>query len=182
MKQLKLIGSLAFVLGLFVTMFVGAAYMIYHEPTLPWWLKIAIYFILGGIFVVLVTVVLEQQKLRAAEKKLLPPEAKSPIMIQNTANVPGREVLEVLGLAQGHTIFAIWLGNDLSAMVRLVLGGELIEYTDMMGRARQVALDRMIEQAEKLGADAIVNVRFMTTSVIGSAAELLAYGTAVKLS
>jgi uncharacterized protein YbjQ (UPF0145 family) len=103
-------------------------------------------------------------------------------LIQNSAQVPDRKITEVLGLVQGHTIFAIWIGKDLSAMIRLVLGGELIEYTDMMGKARKVATNRMIAEAERLGADAVINVRFMTTSVIGSAAELLAYGTAVKLS
>ncbi len=86
-----------------------------------------------------------------------------------------------MGLVKGHTIFAIWLGRDISALVRLILGGELIEYTEMMGLAREVATTRMIAQAEELGADAIINVRFVTTSVIASAAELLAYGTAVKL-
>jgi len=85
-------------------------------------------------------------------------------------------------LVQGHTIYAIWIGKDLSAIIRLVLGGELIEYTEMMGGARKVATSRMLAQAEEMGADAVINVRFMTTSVIGSAAELLAYGTAVKLS
>ncbi len=85
-------------------------------------------------------------------------------------------------MAQGHTIYAIWIGRDLSALVRLILGGELIEYTEMMGQARKMATNRMIAQAEELGADAVINVRFMTTSVMGSAAELLAYGTAVKLS
>ncbi len=100
----------------------------------------------------------------------------------NSTDIPGREITEILGLVKGHTIFAIWLGKDLSALVRLVLGGELTEYTEMMGRARKVATDRMIAQAEELGADAIINVRYMTTSVIASAAELLAYGTAVKLS
>ena len=64
----------------------------------------------------------------------------------------------------------------------MVLGGELTEYTEMMGRARRVATNRMISEAEEMGADAIINLRYMTTSVIGSAAELLAYGTAVKLS
>ncbi|GAI19813.1 unnamed protein product, partial [marine sediment metagenome] len=72
--------------------------------------------------------------------------------------------------------------KDLSALVRLILGGELIEYTEMMGRARTAATNRMIAQAAEMGADAIINVRYMTTSVVGSAAELLAYGTAVKLS
>ncbi|MHC4789463.1 MAG: YbjQ family protein, partial [Planctomycetota bacterium] len=70
----------------------------------------------------------------------------------------------------------------ISALVRLILGGELREYTEMMGKAREVALQRMLEQAADLGADAVVNVRFMTASVIGSAAELLAYGTAVRLA
>ena len=78
-------------------------------------------------------------------------------------------------------MFAIWLGKDLSAIVRLILGGELTEYTDMMGQARTAATYRMIEQAKQMGADAIINVRYMTTSVVGSAAELLVYGTAVKL-
>jgi uncharacterized protein YbjQ (UPF0145 family) len=104
------------------------------------------------------------------------------MLLQNSTEIPGRQITQVLGLVQGHTIFAIWMGKDLSALVRLLLGGELIEYTEMMGRARTVASNRMLAQAEKLGADAIINLRFMTTSVIGSAAELLAYGTAVKLS
>ncbi|MHC4412481.1 MAG: YbjQ family protein, partial [Planctomycetota bacterium] len=93
-----------------------------------------------------------------------------------------RKVTEILGLAQGHTVFAIWLGKDLSAIVRLILGGELTEYTEMMGKARATATNRMIASAVKMGADAIINARYMTTSVVGSAAELLVYGTAVKLS
>ena len=96
--------------------------------------------------------------------------------------MPGRETGEILGLVQGHTVFAIWLGKDLSAIVRLILGGELTEYTQMMGQARATATSRMIASASSLGADAIINVRYMTTSVVGSAAELLAYGTAVKLA
>jgi uncharacterized protein YbjQ (UPF0145 family) len=100
----------------------------------------------------------------------------------NSTEIPSREIREILGLVQGHTVFAIWLGKDLSAIVRLILGGELTEYTQMMGRARTAATNRMIAQAGQMGADAIINVRYMTTSVVGSAAELLAYGTAVKLS
>lgn len=111
-----------------------------------------------------------------------PPVESLQLLLQNSAEIPGREITETLGLVKGHTIFAIWLGNDLSAFVRLVLGGELTEYTEMMGRARKIATDRMIAQATDLEADAIINIRYVTTSVIGSAAELLAYGTAVKLS
>ena len=86
----------------------------------------------------------------------------------------------VLGLSV--SVFAIWLGKDLSAIVRLILGGELTEYTEMMGSARSTAAGRMTVKAAEMGADAIINVRYMTTSVIGSAAELLVYGTAVRLS
>ena len=100
----------------------------------------------------------------------------------SSAAPPSRRITEVLGLVQGHTVFAIWLGKDLSAIVRLILGGELTEYTEMMGRARETAADRMSAQAAEMGADAIINVRYMTTSVVGSAAELLVYGTAVKLT
>ena len=99
----------------------------------------------------------------------------------NSATLPSQEITEILGLVQGHTVYAIWLGKDLSAIIRLILGGELTEYTEMMGKARVMATDRMVAQASEMGADAIINIRYMTTSVIGSAAELLVYGTAVKL-
>ena len=109
-------------------------------------------------------------------------EAKTSLLLSSFWELPGKKITESLGLAQGNTIYAIWLGKDLSALVRLVLGGELTEYTEMMGRARVAATNRMVDQAAQMGADAIINVRYMTTSVIGSAAELLAYGTAVRLS
>lgn len=180
-KALRLVGSLAFVLGLFTAIFVGVPWYVYHEPILPWWLKIAVYSLMGGILLVLLTVAAEQGKGKAQGKELSTAEPKSRVLLQNSTEVPNRKVTEVLGLVKGHTIFAIWIGRDLSALVRLVLGGELIEYTEMMGRARKIATGRMLAQAEELGADAIINIRFMTTSVMGSAAELLAYGTAVKL-
>jgi len=182
MKILRMIGSLAFVVGFFTAIFAGVPWYVYHDPILPWWLKTAVYFLLGGVLLVLLTVAVEQRKGRAPGKELPPGELQSRVLLQNSTEVPGREITKILGLVQGHTIFAIWMGRDLSAMVRLLLGGELIEYTEMMGRARKVATDRMIPRAEEREADAIINVRFMTTSVIGSAAELLAYGTAVKLS
>ena len=182
MKVIRLIGSLAFVLGLFTAIFVGMPWYIYHDPTLPWWLKIAIYCLMGGILLVLLAVAIEQRKGKVPREELSPDESQPRMLLQNSEEVPGREITEILGLVKGHTIYAIWLGKDLSALVRLVLGGELIEYTEMMGLARRVATNRMIAQAKDLGADAIINVRYMTTSVVGSAAELLAYGTAVKLS
>jgi uncharacterized protein YbjQ (UPF0145 family) len=182
MKVLRLIGSLAFVLGLFTVIFAGIPWYLYHDPILPWWLKTAVYCVIGGILLVLLSVAVEQRKSKATGEELPADDSPPRMFLQNLAEVPGREITETLGLVDGHTIFAIWIGRDLSALVRLILGGELVEYTDMMGRARRVATNRMIAKAEELGADAIINVRFMTTSVIGSAAELLAYGTAVKLS
>jgi len=180
-KKVRLFGSLAFVLGLFTVIFAGIPWYVYHEPILPLWLKIAVYGFMGGILLVLLTVAIEQRKGKAPKKELPSGEVQTRMLLQNSTEVPGRQITETLGLVKGHTIFAIWLGRDIAAIVRLILGGELIEYTEMMGRAREVATSRMIAQAEELGADAVINVRFVTTSVIASAAELLAYGTAVKL-
>ena len=184
MKILRNTGSLAFVLGLFVVIFAGIPWhvMVADDPMVPWWLRGAIFCLLGGILVVLVTVALEQVASGVSQEVPLADAPEGTVLLLNSAEVPDRKVAGMLGLVQGHTVFAIWLGKDLSAIIRLILGGELTEYTEMMGRARKVATNRMITEAEKLGADAIINVRYMTTSVIGSAAELLVYGTAVKLN
>jgi uncharacterized protein YbjQ (UPF0145 family) len=184
MKALRQIGSVAFVAGLFVTIFAGVPWhvIVEDDPVVPWWLRIAIFSLLGGILVVLLTLAIEQKKDESPQEPPEPAEPEHKIMLINSTEVPGRKIKEVLGLAQGHTVFAIWLGKDLSALVRLILGGELTEYTDMMARARATATNRMIAEAADMQADAIINVRYMTTSVVGSAAELFAYGTAVKLS
>jgi len=184
MKIIRHIGSLAFVLGLFTAVFAGIPWyvIVADDPVLPWWFRIAVFCLLGGILVVLLTVALEQRKNKTSGKGPLPTEPDRTFLLLNSTVLPGREITEILGLVQGHTVFAIWLGKDLSALVRLILGGELTEYTEMMGRARAAATNRMIAQAAEMGADAIINIRYMTTSVVGSAAELLAYGTAVKLS
>jgi uncharacterized protein YbjQ (UPF0145 family) len=184
MKIVRHIGSLAFVLGLFTAVFAGIPwYMIVaDDPVVPWWLRIAVFCLLGGILVVLLTVAFEQRKNKTSGEEPLPTGSDRTVLLMNSAALPGREITEILGLVQGHTVFAIWIGKDLSAIVRLILGGELTEYTDMMARARAAATNRMIAQATEMGADAIINVRYMTTSIVGSAAELLAYGTAVKVS
>jgi uncharacterized protein YbjQ (UPF0145 family) len=184
MKVIRQIGSLAFVLGLFVTIFAGIPWhvLVADDPVVPWWLRIAVFCLLGGILVVLLTLALEQRASRKLAEVFLPAESEAGVLLLNSAEVPGRVTREILGLVQGHTVYAIWLGKDLSAIVRLILGGELTEYTEMMGVARQTATNRMMAQAAEMGADAIINVRYMTTSVVGSAAELLVYGTAVKLS
>jgi len=184
MKVFRHIGSLAFVLGLFVTVFVGIPWglIVEQDPVVPWWLRIAVFCFLGGILLVLLTVALEQKISKTLAKASLNAGSDLSVLLLNSTIVPGREITKILGLVQGHTVFAIWLGKDLSALVRLILGGELTEYTEMMGSARVTATNRMIAQAAEMGADAVINVRYMTTSVVGSAAELFAYGTAVKLS
>jgi uncharacterized protein YbjQ (UPF0145 family) len=184
MKTLRQIGSLAFVLGLFVAVFAGVPWhvIVADDPPVPWWLQTAIYALLGGILVVLATVAIEQRKAKPSTEAPAAAESDAGVLLLNSAELPGRRITEVLGLVQGHTVFAIWLGKDLSALVRLVLGGELTEYKEMMGQARTTATNRMVAEAAKLEADAIINVRYMTTSVVGTAAELLVYGTAVKLS
>jgi uncharacterized protein YbjQ (UPF0145 family) len=183
MKAIRQIGSIFFVLGLFVVVFIGVPWHVVtsEDPVIPLWLQAAIFSLLGGIFIVLATLAIENM----AKPKLtdiFTEQLDESIPLQNSASVPGRDIKENLGLVQGQTVFAIWIGQDLSAIVRLILGGELTEYTGMMAMARQAATNRMIAQAKEKGADAVINVRYMTTSVIGSAAELLVYGTAVKFS
>jgi uncharacterized protein YbjQ (UPF0145 family) len=103
------------------------------------------------------------------------------IVVVNTESIPGKEIVEVLGLVRGNVIQAKHLGKDIAAGFRTIVGGEIKEYTEMMSEAREIALKRMTEKAEELGADAVVNLRFMTSMVMTSAAEILAYGTAVRL-
>ena len=103
-------------------------------------------------------------------------------MILSTTNeVPGAEVATVLGIARGNTIRARHIGRDILAALKGVVGGEIESYTKLMAESREQAIARMIEHAEALGADAIVGMRISTSMVIATAAELLAYGTAVKL-
>lgn len=99
----------------------------------------------------------------------------------NIDSVPGKSIKEVLGIVKGNTIRAKWFGKDIIASLRNLVGGEIREYTEMFSEAREQALQRMVEDAVKLKADAVINVRFTTSQISQGAAELLAYGTAVKL-
>ncbi|MGD8442733.1 MAG: YbjQ family protein [Desulfobacterales bacterium] len=184
MKIVRHIGSVAFVLGLFTAVFAGIPWYVFvtDDPTMPWWFRVAVLCILGGILVVLATLALEQRLHTALVEEPLAAESDRTVLLLNSDALPGRQITEILGLVQGHTVFAVWLGKDLSAIVRLIIGGELTEYTEMMGSARATATERMTAKASELGADAVINVRYMTTSVVGTAAELLVYGTAVRLS
>lgn len=103
------------------------------------------------------------------------------MIIVSTPEVPGRTITQSLGLVRGNTIRAKHLGKDILASLRMLVGGEIKEYTEMLTEARNEALLRMKQEASEAGADAVVNVRFVTSQVMAGAAELLAYGTAVKL-
>jgi uncharacterized protein YbjQ (UPF0145 family) len=103
------------------------------------------------------------------------------MLVVSTETIPGREVSETLGIARGSTVRARNIGRDIFAGLKNIVGGEISEYTKLLADAREQAIERMISDAERLGADAIVNVRFMTSAVMTGASEMLAYGTAVKL-
>lgn len=103
-------------------------------------------------------------------------------MITSTIeNVPGRELSEILGIARGSTVRARNVGRDIFAGLKNLVGGEINEYTKLQAQSREEAMQRMVQDAEKLGADAVVNVRFTTSMIMQGASEILAYGTAVKL-
>ncbi len=103
------------------------------------------------------------------------------MILVSTENVSGKKVKKVLGLVKGNTIRARHIGRDIMAAFRNIAGGEIIDYTKMMAEAREQALDRMIEDAEKLGANAIINVRFTSSYIMQNASEILTYGTAVVI-
>ncbi len=104
------------------------------------------------------------------------------MIIVNTETIPGKRIIEVKGLVQGNTVRAKHVGRDIAASFKNMLGGELKGYTELLVESRQEAMARMIEQANRLGANAIVNVRLATSSITAGAAELYAYGTAVVVA
>ncbi len=102
------------------------------------------------------------------------------MIISTTETIPHKEIREVLGIARGSTVRARNVGRDIFAGLKNLVGGEIEEYTKLQAHAREQAMQRMIRDAERLGADAVVNVRLTTAMVMQGAAEILAYGTAVK--
>ena len=103
------------------------------------------------------------------------------MILATTNDIPGRPVSEVLGLVRGSTVRARHVGKDIGAVFKNLVGGEVEEYTKLLGEVREQALDRMIAEARTRGADAVVGLRFAATEIASGAAEILAYGTAVKL-
>ncbi len=103
------------------------------------------------------------------------------MIVVTTEQIEGKRITENLGLVKGSTIRARHVGRDVMAGLRNIVGGEVKEYTVMLAQAREEALQRMIEQAENMGANAVVGTRFVTSMVMSGAAEMVAYGTAVKV-
>jgi len=102
------------------------------------------------------------------------------MLISNTEFITGKEIEETLGLVRGSTVRARNFGRDFFAGIKNIIGGEISEYTKLLADSREQAMQRMVEDAQKLGADAILNVRFTTSAVMQGSSEILAYGTAVK--
>jgi len=101
------------------------------------------------------------------------------MILVNTEDIAHKKVVKSLGLVKGNTIRARNIGRDIVATFKNVVGGEIEEYTKLLGESREQALDRMISQAEEMGANAVVNIRFSTSEIMNGAAEIMAYGTAV---
>jgi uncharacterized protein YbjQ (UPF0145 family) len=103
------------------------------------------------------------------------------MIVTTTETVPGKRIVRVLGLVRGNTVRARHIGKDITAVMRNIAGGEIIEYTKLLAESREQSIDRMVHEAERLGANAIIAMRFSTSMIMTSAAEILCYGTAVAL-
>lgn len=101
------------------------------------------------------------------------------MLLVNTPDIPGAKITKTLGMVKGSTIRARHIGKDISSAFRHLVGGEMKEYNEMLNEARQIATKHMVENAEEMGANAVINIRFSTSSIMQGAAEIMAYGTAV---
>lgn len=103
------------------------------------------------------------------------------MIITTTETIPGKEISEILGVSRGSTVRARHLGKDIFAGLKNIVGGEIHEYTELQAQAREQALQRLIRDGERVGADAVINIRMHTSMIMQGASEILVYGTAVKL-
>lgn len=102
------------------------------------------------------------------------------MILTTTSEIEGRRVIQTLGLVRGNTIRSRFIAQDIMAAFRAIAGGEIAEYTKMMAESREQAIDRMVEDARAVGADAVIAVRFQTSMIMKGASEILCYGTAVR--
>jgi uncharacterized protein YbjQ (UPF0145 family) len=113
---------------------------------------------------------------------LMLPASEYALILSNTETIPGRQIVEFYGVVTGNTVRAKHVGRDIMAGLKNIVGGELKGYTELLQDSRREATERMVEQAQSMGANAVVNVRYATSSISQGAAELFAYGTAVRIS
>jgi uncharacterized protein YbjQ (UPF0145 family) len=103
------------------------------------------------------------------------------VIVTTVEQIPGYRVKEILGVVSGNVVMSKHLGRDIAAALKTLAGGEIKGYTEMLTEARNIAFERMVKEAEKLGADAVIGFRYSSSMIMSGAAEILAYGTAVKL-
>lgn len=122
-----------------------------------------------------------QQQAQQAAQQAAQQQARANFIVVNTEQIPGMEVESVFGLVQGSTVRTKHLGKDILAGLKNLIGGEVSEYTEMLNESRKLATDRMVWNAMQMGANAVINTRYATSSIAQGMAEILAYGTAVKV-
>lgn len=103
------------------------------------------------------------------------------MLLLNIDYIPGREIGEALGIVKGSVVQSKHFGKDFMAGMKTLVGGEIVSYTEMLNESRQIAVKRMVDEAEAMGADAVINMRYASSSMMQGAAEVIAYGTAVKI-
>ncbi len=101
------------------------------------------------------------------------------MIVSTSSTIPGKQITKTFGIVKGNTIRARHIGKDILAMIKTIFGGEIQEYTKLLAESREQAIDRMMEEAKELGANAVIDCRFSTSYIMQSAAEILVYGTAV---
>ena len=155
-------------------------------PGLPQWLFI-LFFACGGVCVALMVPALWAMKKRFQEIDSLEDtysvilhKEETIMVLVNIDYIPGKE-FEVLGMAKGTVVQSKNFGKDFMAGMKTLVGGEITGYTEMLNEARQIAVKRMVDEAEALGADAVINIRYGSSAVMQGAAEVIAYGTAVRI-
>lgn len=148
---------------------------IVRDPTVAWVVKGAVLALVFGAVILFVSLLRERLAVRKSDRYSREVE----MIVVTTEAIAGMKIVRTLGIVRGNTIRARHIGKDIKAIFRHIIGGEITDYTKLMGESREQALDRMVMEAEKLGANAVVAVRFATSMLMGGAAEILTYGTAV---
>ncbi len=182
-KRGAVIGIVMF--GLLQLACVTAFWALCLIPDLPQWLFV-LFFACGGFCIVLMIPALWALKNRFQEIDSLEDihsvtlyKEETMMLLVNIDYIPGKE-FEVLGMAKGTVVQSKNFGKDFMAGMKTLVGGEIVGYTEMLNEARQIAVKRMVDEAESLGADAVINIRYGSSSVMQGSAEVIAYGTAVR--